>query len=238
VRGNPVERGEGGAHASRIVRARRKPPCRDNFVADILVNRATGFRDSERHIGYKAVEQTEITEFPEALGDGGRGAHIDEKERALFDPGIVISPGGEGEQYAWAEEVVNAEEEDDDDHQHKRNDEVEGPDCCKASPRRRIDEGDDEDNGDDVKDRAQQEIGQKRQRPNEAAGVASQHQSFERKQASRQQGTGQTAAHRRSVPGPGVGRADQETGDDAPQQGAKIPDETVTRSFTMQTASK
>jgi hypothetical protein len=134
----------------------------------------------------------------------------------------VIAPGGEGEQYARAGEVVDAEEEDDANHQHKRNDEVEGPDSCKTNPRRLIDDGDDKNDGADVKNRAQREIGQKRQGPNEASGVASQYESFERKQASRQQGAGQTAAHRRSVPGPSVGRADQEPGDDAPYQGAKI----------------
>jgi len=62
------------------------------------------------------------------------GAHVDEQERALLDQGVVIAPGGEGEQHAGAEEVVDAEEKNHANHRHHRNDDVDGPDSRKASP--------------------------------------------------------------------------------------------------------
>jgi len=218
LRGDPVEGGEGGVDARRRIRAGREVPCCDHLVADILVNSAARFRDSERHVADKAVEQAEIAQFAEALGDGGRGAHVDEQERALLNPGVMIPPGGEGEQHARAEEVVDAEEKSHANHRHHRNDDVDGPDFRKASPRCFIDNDDDEYDDADVKDRTQREIGQKRQRVDEAAGIASQHESFERNEAGRAQGAGQTAAHRRPVPGPGVEGPDQETQYDARQE--------------------
>jgi hypothetical protein len=53
-----------------------------------------------------------------------------------------------------------------------------------------------------VKDRTQSEIGQKRQRADKAAGIASQHESFERSEAGRAQGAGQIqpACHGRDCP--------------------------------------
>jgi hypothetical protein len=114
----------------------------------------------------------------------------------------VIAPGGEGEQHAGAEEVVDAEEKSHANHRHHRNDDVDGPDSRKASPRCLIDNNDDEYDDADVKDRTQREIGQKRQRADEATGIASQHESFERSEAGRAQGAGQTAAHRASRTGP------------------------------------
>jgi len=74
LRGDPVEGGEGGVDARRRIRAGREVPCCDHLVADILVNSAARFRDSERHVADKAVEQAEIAQFAEALGDGGRRA--------------------------------------------------------------------------------------------------------------------------------------------------------------------
>ena len=133
----------------------------------------------------------------------------------------MIAPGGEGEQHAGAEEVVDAEEENHATRQHQRNYEVEGPDSRKASPRRLIDNGDDEYDDADVKDRTQREIGQKRQRADEAAGSASQHESFERSETGRAQGAGQTAGHRRTVQGPGVESPDQEARYDTRQEESK-----------------
>ena len=119
----------------------------------------------------RAVEQTEIAQFAETLGDGGRGAHVDEQERALLDPGVMIASGGKGEQHAGADEVVDTEEENHANRPHHRSDEVEGADSRKASPGGHIDDGDDENDDADVKDRTQREIGQKRQRTDEAACV-------------------------------------------------------------------
>ena len=118
--------------------------------------------------------------------------------------GVMIASGGEGEQHAGAEEVVDTEEENHTNRHRQRNDQVEGADSRKASPRRLIDNGDDEYDDADVKDRTYREIGQKRQRADNSAGIASQHESFERNEAGRAQGAGQTAAHRRPVQGPGV----------------------------------
>jgi hypothetical protein len=92
---------------------------------------------------------------------------------------------------------------------------------ARASPRHLTDNGDDEYDDADVKDRTQREIGQKRQRADKTAGIASQYESFERKEARRAQGAGQTAAHRRPVPGPGVEGPDQEARYDARQEEAK-----------------
>jgi len=36
--------------------------------------------------------EIEIPQFAEALGDGGRGAHVNGQERALLDPGVMIAP--------------------------------------------------------------------------------------------------------------------------------------------------
>ena len=221
LRSDPVEGGESGVDARRRIRAGRKAPCCDHLVADIFVNSAARFGDGERHVADKAVQQAEIPQFAEALGDGGRGAHVDEQERALLDPGVMIAPGGEGEQHARAEEVVDTEEENHANRRHQRNDEIEGADSRKASPRRLIDNDDDEYDDADVKDRTQREIGQKRQRADEAAGIASQHESFEQSDAGRAQGAGQTAAHRRPVPCPGVEGPDQEARYDARQEEAK-----------------
>jgi hypothetical protein len=133
----------------------------------------------------------------------------------------MIAPGGEGEQHAGAEEVVDAEEENNPNRHHQRNDEVEGPHSCEASPRRLTDDGDDEYDDADVKHRTQREIGQKRQRADQAARIASQHECFERNQADRAQGAGQTAAHRGPVTGPGVEDPEQEGRHDARQEEAK-----------------
>ena len=53
------------------------------------MNPAARFRDGERHVADKAVQQAEISQFAEALGDGGRGAHVDKEERAVLYPGTV-----------------------------------------------------------------------------------------------------------------------------------------------------
>src|SRR6185437_2851055 len=98
----------------------------------------------------------------------------------------------------------DAEQENRAHRQNQRKDEVEGPDSPKASPRRLIDDGDDDHDHADVKDRTQREIDEKRQRTDEAAGIASQHESFEQNEAGRARGTDQTAGRWRSIPSPGV----------------------------------
>ena len=144
-----------------------------------------------------------------------------EQERALLNPGVMIAPGGEGEQHDGAEEVVDTEQENHANRHQQRNDEIKGADSRKVSPRRLIDNDDDRYDDADVKDRTQREIGQKRQRADNSAGVASQHESFERNEAGRAHGTGQTAAHRGPVQRPGVEGPEQEARYDARQEEAK-----------------
>jgi len=91
-------------------------------------------------------------QLAEALGDGCRAAHVDEEKRALLDPRVMIAPRSKGEQHAGAEEVVDAEEKNHPNRPHQRSDEVDGPNCSKATPRRLIDDDDDEYDGADVKD--------------------------------------------------------------------------------------
>ena len=76
---------EAGAHAVDLVRARSEPPGRDHLVADIFVDLAAGLGDSERHVGDETVEQIQNAQLADALGDRGRGAHVDEQQRALLD---------------------------------------------------------------------------------------------------------------------------------------------------------
>jgi len=85
----------------------------------------------------------------------------------------MIAPGGEGEQHSGAEEVVDTEQENHANRHQQCNDEVKGADSRKASPRRLIDNGDDKYDDADVKDRTQREIGKKRQRTDNSAGIAS-----------------------------------------------------------------
>ena len=128
-RTKPVESGKTGADACRLVHARSEPPGRDDFVTHVFVNLAAGFGDGERNIDDEAVEQVEKPEFAEALGNGGRGAHIDEKQRPLLEARMVIAPRGEGEERARTEKIVDAEQEvaDDDANQIARR----GSRCCR-----------------------------------------------------------------------------------------------------------
>jgi hypothetical protein len=135
VREEPVESCESRTHAGGPVRAGRKPPCRDHLVADIFMDVAAGFGDGERHVGDKAVEQIEITQLAETLGDGGRGAQVDEEEGPLLDPGIVVAPGGEGEEHAAAEEIIDAEQEIRADHKRDRKQNVAPADIPETAAR-------------------------------------------------------------------------------------------------------
>jgi hypothetical protein len=131
----------------------------------------------------------------------------------------MIAARCEGEQYAGAEEVVDTEEENHANRGYQRGDEIEGPDSRKASPCGHIDDRDDQNDDAAVKDRTQREIGQKRQRADEAALRLS--TKFKRNKARRAQGAGQTTAHRRPVPGPGVEGRGQEGRDCARHVEAK-----------------
>ncbi len=73
----------------------------------------------------------------------------------------------------------------------------------------------------DVEGRTQREIGEKRQRADEAAGVPSQHEEFKRGEARRAQGPSQRTGRRQSVQDPGGGDADEGSPDGAGQEQAK-----------------
>ncbi len=66
------------------------------------MNLAASFCDRQGDVADETVEEPQIAEFAKPLGDRRRGAHVDEEERALLDPGVVVAPGGESEQDAGA----------------------------------------------------------------------------------------------------------------------------------------
>ena len=108
----PVGSSETGANAIRAVSAGANPPSGDHLVTDIFVDFAAGFCDRERYIDDEAVEKPQEAKFSEALGGTGRGAHIDEQERPLFDARLIITPCGEGEEHTWTQKIAHAEQEE------------------------------------------------------------------------------------------------------------------------------
>ena len=64
-----------------------------------------------RDIGNKAVEEVEEASLAETLGEGRRGFHIDEQQRALLDAGPAVAAGDEIKQHALAEQDVHTIEE-------------------------------------------------------------------------------------------------------------------------------
>jgi hypothetical protein len=67
----------------------------------------------------KTVEQVKKPEFAEALCNRGRGAHVDEKQRPLFDARMVIASRDKGEERAGTQEIADAEHQVADDDQHQ-----------------------------------------------------------------------------------------------------------------------
>ena len=216
-----VERREAGADACRFVWARREPPGRDHLVADIFVNFAAGLRDGERHIGDEAVEQIEKPEFAEALGDRGRGAHVDEEQRALLDARMVVAPRGEGEERARTKKIVDAEQQVEADHHQERGQEVDAADRHEPTRRQHDRDGVHDEDNRCIKSCAQGEIRQKRQATEEPARVAAQYEAFEREKRGAHRAADATADDGRSMVKIAVEDADQGADDDDPDEAAK-----------------
>ena len=222
LRVEPVERGEAGADAPRVVEPWSEPPGRDDLVADIFVDFAAALGDAARHVGDEAVEELQIAEFAQSLGDGGRGAHVDEQERPLLDARLVIAPRGECEEHAGPRRSLTLKSRLAPTTNESENSKSAPPIPANPPEQELSDHDGGEHNDADVENRAQREIGQKRQRANEPAGVAPQHKSFEREEAGRHQGADHCAGRRGSVSDSGIERADQQAAeDDAPEQRAK-----------------
>ena len=67
----------------RIAQAVFKIPGNDNLISDILINLSHVMRDRLGNIPEKIVDQFEIAQMPEVLGNGSRGPYVEKHENAL-----------------------------------------------------------------------------------------------------------------------------------------------------------
>src|SRR6202042_916656 len=88
------------------------------------------------------------------LGDRCGGAHVDEQQNALLTPRVVIASGDEGEEDAWAKQIVDAQQEIEAEAHSEREGDVGAGD---ADPQIAGDEHEEDDA--QVENRAYREIG-------------------------------------------------------------------------------
>ena len=85
---------------------------------------AAVFADRLGDVGVECVEKVEKPLLAQSLRDRGRGPQVDEQQGAFLAPRLVIAPGGEGEENAGAEQIVDGENEIAADAGAKREDDV------------------------------------------------------------------------------------------------------------------
>ena len=182
---------------------------------------AAGLGDSERHVGDETVEQIQNAQLADALSNRGRGAHVDEQQRALLDTRMVVASRGKGEERSGTQQLVDAEEQGGGDDKDEGKQEVDAADRHETTRQDRVRDAVDDDDDGSIKTRPQGEIGQKRQAREEPAGVPPQHEPIEREQGGADRSRDDRAGAGRTVTEIAVKRADQNANKDDPDKAPK-----------------
>ena len=125
VREPAAGRGPGVENLGRVA-AGRKPPGRDDLVADIFVDLAAILDDRHGKIGKDGVEEIEEAPTAEPLRGRGRGAQIEKQQRPLLELGSVIAPGDEGDENVDPEQIRDADGDAADEARGQGKDDVVG----------------------------------------------------------------------------------------------------------------